>query len=145
MFISFFLSLLLLAKILGVIQARMGSNRLPGKVMMQILGKPMIWHIYNRLKTCNVDEICIATSTNPNDDKIEEFALKEDIKIFRGSENLILDRLLSATKKFKADAIARITADCPLVDPDIVNHLIQIYRQSPDLDFICNKIGRAHV
>lgn len=130
-------------KILGIIQARMSSTRLPNKVMLPIVGKPILWHIYNRLGKCNVDQICIATSTNTSDDEIEKFALKENIEIFRGSEELVLIRLLGAAKRFKADAIVRITADCPFVDPKIVNQLLYIYRHNSNLDFVSNTIERT--
>lgn len=132
-----------MGKILGIIQARMNSTRLPNKVMLSIHEKPIIWHIYNRLKKCDLDQICIATSTNSVDDQIEKFALKENIEIFRGSEELVLDRLLGAISKFNAEAIVRITADCPLVDPKIVNKLLEMYRNDNTLDFVSNTIKRT--
>jgi len=130
-------------KILGIIQARMSSTRLPNKVMLPILEKPIIWHIYNRIRNCDLDYVCIATSTNPNDDEIEKFALNENIPIFRGQEELVLDRLLGAAEKFSSDAIVRITADCPFVDPHIVNRLIDMYRKDPTLDYVSNTIHRT--
>ncbi len=130
-------------KILGVIQARMSSTRLPTKVMLPILDQPILWHINHRLKKSHVDDICIATSTNPNDDKIVQFAIKENIQYFRGSETLVLDRLIGAAEKFNADAIVRITADCPLCDPNIINDMIKIYKDQKGLDFISNTIERT--
>jgi len=130
-------------KILAVIQARMNSTRLPGKVLLPILGKPILWHIHHRLGKCNVDEICVATSTNQNDDKIQKFAENEHIPIFRGSENLVLDRLLGAAKIFHADAIVRVTGDCPLIDPDVINEMIEIYKNRQEIDFVCNTIQRT--
>lgn len=133
-----------MTKILGIIQARMSSSRLPGKVMLPILVKPVIWHIYNRLRTCNnIAQICIATSTNPLDDEIENFSIKENIAIFRGSEEKLVNRLLGAARKFDADAIARITADCPLVDPKIVDQLITIYLRASNIDFVSNTMERT--
>jgi spore coat polysaccharide biosynthesis protein SpsF len=133
-----------MVKILAIIQARMGSSRLPGKVMLPILGKPMIWHIYNRLKTCkNVEQICIATSTNALDDQIEKFANKENIHLFRGSEDQIINRLLGAARKFNADVIVRVTADCPLIDPEIIDQLIKIYLNNSNIDFVSNTIERT--
>lgn len=131
-------------KIIVTIQARMGSVRLPKKVMLPILEKPILWHIYNRLKYCdNVDLICIATSTNPLDDEIEDFALKEHIPIFRGPEKILIERLLNAAKKFGADAIVRITGDCPLVDPKIVDQLIHLYKIKPEVEFVSNTLQRT--
>jgi spore coat polysaccharide biosynthesis protein SpsF len=131
-------------KILGIIQARAGSSRLQEKIMLPILGKPIIWHIYNRLKNCNkINQICIATSTNSLDDVIEKFALNENIDIFRGSEEKIVDRLIGAARKFNADAIVRITGDCPLVDPYIVDQIIQKFLDNPNLDFVSNTIKRT--
>ena len=98
-----------MTKILGVIQARMFSTRLPRKAMLPILKKPVIWHIHNRLKACmNLDQICVATSVNHTDDEIEKFATSEKIPYFRGSEEMVLERLIGAAKKFNADVIVKI-------------------------------------
>lgn len=133
-----------MTKILGIIQARMSSTRLPRKVLLPILEKPVLWHIYNRLKNCkNIDQICIATSTNPPDDEIEKFAIQENIQLYRGSEEKIVNRLLGAAKKFGADAIVRVTGDCPLIDPKIVDQLITIYLNKPSIDFVSNTMERT--
>ncbi|MEM3006428.1 MAG: glycosyltransferase family protein [Candidatus Nitrosotenuis sp.] len=132
-----------MANLIGIIQARMSSTRLAGKVMLPLINKPILWHIHHRFKKCNVDQICIATSTNPNDDQIEKFAANENIRVFRGSENLVLDRLISTAEKFHADAIVRITADCPLFDPQIVNEMISIYKNHQKIDFVSNTIERT--
>lgn len=133
-----------MTKILGMIQARIGSSRLPGKVMLPILDKPVIWHIYHRLKQAKkIDQICIACSTNFRDNPIEQFAIKESIPIFRGPEEKILDRLIGAAEKFNANAIVRITADCPFVDPKIVDEIIDVYTSQDDLDFVSNNIRRT--
>jgi len=133
-----------MTKILGIIQARMGSTRLPRKVMLPLLDKPVIWRIYERLcSSKNIDQTCISTSTNSLDDKIEEFAKKENISYFRGSEEMIVNRLLNTAKKFKADAIVRVTGDCPLTDPKIIDQLIQIYLEKQNCDFVSNTIERT--
>jgi|TARA_B110000495_G_C23043752_1_gene628665 spore coat polysaccharide biosynthesis protein SpsF len=130
--------------ILGIIQARMGSTRLPGKVMMEILNKPFLWHIYQRLKTCkNLENICIATSTDTSNDILEDFATYEKIPLFRGSESRLVDRLLGAAKKFNATAIVRITADCPLVDPILVDQLISVFNKHSSIDFVSNTLERT--
>ena len=125
--------------ILGVIQARMDSKRLPGKVLLPILGKPILWHIYNRLQfSKKLDEICISTSTNHEDDEIIKFAQTNKIKYFRGNENNVIIRHLGAANNFHADVIVRITADNPLVDPEIIDELISLYENNPELDFLSN-------
>ena len=130
--------------ILAVIQARIGSTRLPGKVMLPLLDKPVIWHIYHRLKFAKlVDEICISTTTSPADDVIVEFAKKNNIKYYRGSEKNIISRHLGAAKRFNADVIVRINADCPLIDPEIVDQTISLYLQNPSADFVSNNKVRT--
>jgi len=130
--------------ILGVIQARMNSQRLPGKVLLPILDQPILWHIFHRLKfSKKLDEICISTSKNPSDDPIVDFAKENNIKIFRGSEENLILRHLGAAEFFGADVIVRITADDPLVDPKIIDDLISLYEKNPDMDFVCNNKERT--
>ena len=130
--------------ILGVIQARMNSKRLPGKVLLPLLGKPVIGHIYERLThSSKIDEICISTSTNTSDNPIIEYATKAKIKYFRGSEENVISRLLNTAKKFEADAIVRVTGDDPLIDPKIVDRLISLYLDNPSVDFISNNKVRT--
>jgi len=131
--------------ILGIIQARMSSSRLPGKVLLPVLEKPIIWHIFQRMKfSKKIDKICVSTSTNPKDDKIEEFCSLNDIDVVRGSEENLIARHLEAAKKFDADTIVRITADCPFVDPEIIDELIEIHEKNPDADYISNVIKRTY-
>ena len=131
--------------ILGIIQARMQSRRLPGKVLLPLEGKPVLWHIFSRLtKSKLIDEVCISTSTNPADDKIEKFAHEYGIKIFRGSEENLVKRHLDAGKKFNADVIVRVTGDCPLVDPKIVDKVIKVYLEDKKLDFASNSKTKTY-
>jgi len=133
-----------MVKILATIQARMGSSRLPKKIMLPILGKPVIWHIYKRLRFCKeLDQICIATSTSDVDDSIEIFAKKNKISIYRGPEKDLIKRLLEAAKKFDAEAIVRVTGDCPLVDPQIVDEIVKIFKNGLKYEFISNTIERT--
>jgi len=116
----------------------MGSSRLPGKTMMKILGKPMLELLLERLKRSKlIDEIVIATTTNPKDEVITELAKKTGVKYFRGSEEDVLARVLDAAKSVNADIIVEITADCPLIDPDVVDMVIKEYLNS-DYDYVCN-------
>lgn len=115
-------------KVVAAIQARMASTRLPGKVMKEILGKPIVWHIANRLKQAKlVNQIIIATTNKPEDKTIVDFAKANAIDCYAGSENDLVDRLYQTMKRFKADAMVRITADCPLADPGIVDKVTRLF------------------
>jgi spore coat polysaccharide biosynthesis protein SpsF len=110
----------------AIVQARMGSTRLPGKILKALAGKPALWHLVNRLKRAKrLKEIVVATTTNTEDDVIVQFCEANGIKWFRGSENDVLDRYYQAAKIFDADPIIRITADCPVIDPEIVDEVIE--------------------
>jgi len=125
-------------KIAAIIQARVGSTRFPGKVFADLSGKPFIWHIINRLKfSGKIDEIILATTLNPLDDELENWANFEGVKCFRGSENNVLERFYFASKKFEVDIIVRITADDPFKDPLIIDTVINILLNN-NLDFACN-------
>jgi len=118
-------------KIGAIIQARMGSTRLPGKVLMDIEGKPMLWHVVNRLKLCQkLDDIVLAIPDTKENDVLAEFAQNNNIKYYRGDEQDVLSRYYKATKEFVGDTIVRITADCPLIDPQIVDSIIDSYNGS---------------
>lgn len=114
--------------IIGVIQARMNSSRLPGKVLNEILGKPVLWHIYQRLKQSKLlDDVVISTGPENKNKEICDFAKNENIKFFSGSETDVVDRFYETAKHFDASAIVRITADCPFVDPVIVDTMLTQY------------------
>jgi spore coat polysaccharide biosynthesis protein SpsF len=115
-------------KIVAIIQARMGATRLPGKVLKEAAGKPLLWHLINRLQKCkSLDEIVVGTTTNESDRKIIEFCKQNTIHYFAGSEKDVLDRYYQAAKSFNADSIVRITADCPVIDPQIVDEVTNEY------------------
>ena len=110
------------------IQARMGSSRLPGKVMTDINGEPMLWHVVSRLKQCPlISEVVVVTTTDSKDDAIEQFCQQKKIFYFRGSEEDVLDRYYQAALAHKADVVVRITSDCPLIDPIITEKVIRAY------------------
>lgn len=122
----------------AIIQARMGSTRLPGKIMLPILDKPVLEHLINRVKkSSNIDEIIVATSINKNDDIIEKFCKSQKIKCFRGSENDVLLRYFEAAKKFSIDIIVRLTSDTPLLDPKVIDKVIIKYNEKK-YDFVSN-------
>ena len=115
-------------KVVAIIQARMGSTRLPGKVLKSICGKPMLLHICKRLSNVSdINQIVIATSNLKIDDPIYEMSKMYDIGCFRGSESDVLNRFFLAAKNNYADHIIRITGDCPLVDHLIIEKLIKFY------------------
>jgi len=112
-------------QIVAIIQARMGSTRLPGKVLMPILGKPLLGHVVNRVARSKfINKVVVATSTNPEDQKIVKFCKDKGFEIFEGSESDVLDRYYQAAKLYGADFVIRITADCPLTDPFLLDKLI---------------------
>jgi spore coat polysaccharide biosynthesis protein SpsF len=115
-------------KTVAIIQARMGSNRLPGKVLKPILGRPMLWHIVERVRAVpSIAEVVVAVPDNPGNEVLRRFCADNQIALFAGSETDVLDRYYRAAQQFKADPILRITADCPLADPQLIERLIQTY------------------
>ncbi|HUO94236.1 MAG TPA: NTP transferase domain-containing protein [Rhizomicrobium sp.] len=113
-------------RIVAVIQARMGSTRLPGKVLKPIAGKPLLWHIVHRLRRSQfIEQIAIATSNNPLDDAIVEFGRENNVAVVRGPEDNVLARFARAAELLDADIIVRVSADAPFVDADFIDHLIE--------------------
>ena len=112
-------------KVAIILQARMGSTRLPGKTLKPLLGKPFLMHIVERLRLCkNAEKIIVATSIEPKDDAIELFCRSKGIPVFRGSEADVLDRYYRCAKTFDINTIVRITADNPLVDWENIDEMI---------------------
>jgi spore coat polysaccharide biosynthesis protein SpsF len=112
-------------RIVAVIQARMGSTRLPGKVLKPVAGQPLLWHIVHRLKASRlIEDIAVATTTNARDDAIAEFGAKHDIAVVRGPEDDVLARFALAAEALDADIIVRVSSDAPFIDAGFVDHLI---------------------
>lgn len=125
--------------IVGVVQVRIGSIRLKQKALKPILGKPLLKIIIDRLMhSKKLDKIVIATTNNIEDKVILNFAKEYGIDSYAGSEIDLVDRMFQTAKKFKADAIVRITGDCPLVDPKIVDNIIEIYYNNREIDYVSN-------
>lgn len=117
--------------IVAIVQARMTSTRLPGKVLKEVMGRPLLSYQIERLKKIdNIENIIIATTTNKEDDPIVELCKKESVSCFRGSENDVLNRYYQAAKKFGVKHIMRITSDCPLIDPSICDQVAKVYCES---------------
>ena len=97
----------------------MGSTRLPGKVLLDLAGKPMLERVMNRVGGARrIDELVVATTTEPGDDRLAEFCGARAWPFFRGSESDVLDRYYHAARKFGAQTVVRITSDCPLIEPE---------------------------
>jgi len=113
-------------RVAAVIQARMSSTRLPGKVLQPLAGQPVLWHIIHRLRKCrSVDVIAIATSNRPSDDQLVEFARMQGVELVRGPEDNVLQRFALAAAQLDPDVILRVTGDAPLVDPGSVDGLVE--------------------
>lgn len=130
--------------IIAILQARCSSSRLPGKVLMPILGQPMLWHHLERVKRAKkIDKIIVATSDRPDDDDIEKLCRLSGVECFRGSLNDVLDRYYRAALKYKPSIVIRLTGDCPLTDPEIIDFGIRFF-QSHDFDYVSNCVERTY-
>lgn len=128
-------------KYVATIEARMTSSRLPGKVLLPVLGKPILGYLIDRLKKVNsIDEIVIATTVNVADDPIVDFAKSVGVSVYRGSEEDVLLRVVGAAESVNADVIIEITGDCPIIDPEIVDQCIQVYKFNT-----ASYVGNAHI
>ena len=123
-------------KVTAIIQARMTSTRLPGKVLMEVIERPLLSYQIERLRfSKTIDEIIIATTVNREDDPIVELVQKEGLDFYRGSENDVLGRYYQTAKKCNASHIMRLTADSPLIDPDICDSIANAYFEN-GVDYI---------
>ncbi len=129
-----------LDRVVGVVQARMASTRLPGKILSNIDGKPLLWHVVSRAKAArSLDAVVVATSLNPSDDPVEDFCITHNIPVFRGSETDVLERFMGAATKLEATAVVRLTGDCPLLDPDVIDQVVATYRKG-EWDYVTNTL-----
>ena len=133
-----------MTKILAIVQARMSSSRLPGKVLKDIAGKPMLVHVIERAqKSRQISQVVVATTTDPSDDPIETFCRQRGYAFYRGSLHDVLDRFYQTAREFQADVIVRFTADCPLLDPYVVDNTIKAFLFS-NVDFAANRLPPPH-
>ncbi len=122
----------------AIIQARISSTRLPGKVLKEVCGKPLIWHVVNRLKPSEkIEKIILATTINKADDVLEEWAKNNKLDYYRGSEDDVLERFYQAAANFKVDTIVRITSDDPFKDYLVIDRVIDLFEKE-NLDFAYN-------
>ena len=131
-------------RVVATIEARMTSSRLPGKVLMPVLGDPMLMHLVRRLRAVSsIDGIVIATTTNAADESIVEFARAAGVPCYRGSEDDVLARVIGAAESDDADIVVEITGDCPVIDPDIVEQTIQMFAHH-NADYVSNSLVRSY-
>ncbi len=124
--------------IVAIIQARMGSSRLPGKGMADVAGRPLLGRVVDRVrKAQRVDKVIVATTDRPVDNAIAAFCQREGVACFRGNEDDVLDRFYQAAKSSAADIVVRITADCPLIDPAVIDKVVSRFEQG-DCDYASN-------
>ncbi|MGQ0550117.1 MAG: cytidylyltransferase domain-containing protein, partial [Armatimonadota bacterium] len=134
-------------KIAAIIQARMGSTRLPGKVMLPLAGRPVLAHVIERVRACSrVHEVIVATADGPADNVIAELADTLSVRAHRGSEDDVLDRVYDASRG--ADVVVRVTADCPLFDPGLLEQMLVRFQETQmaggGVDYLSNTIVRTY-
>ncbi len=119
-------------RIVASIEARMTSSRLPGKVMMEAAGRPMLGHLFERLRHVpSLDDMVLATTINATDQILADYAADQKVKFFRGSEENVMERVIGAADFSDAEIIVEITADCPVIDPAIIEQTIRLYLLNP--------------
>lgn len=130
--------------IVAIIQARMRSSRLPAKVMMEIAGEPMLAHVINRVRRASMpSKVIVATSTRSEDDVIQDLCNSRGVPIFRGSELDVLDRYYQASREYAADVVIRITSDCPLIEPEVLDRVVNAFLAARP-DYASNTIVRSY-
>lgn len=134
-----------MVKCVLLVQARTSSRRLPHKVLLDVAGRPMLAQLLRRLRACRtVSEVAVATTTSVSDDPIVDLAAACGVPCFRGSEEDVLERFVAAAAAFDADALVRVTADCPLIDPDLVDRVLAELLDHPDCcDYASNVVPRT--
>ena len=131
-------------RVVAIIQARMGSTRLPGKVMEDLAGQPMLARVVDRTSRAKtLDGVVVATTRRPEDDVIVKMCLGRNYHFFRGSVEDVLDRYYRAASVAGANSVVRITSDCPLVEPDIIDRIVTEFLQYPGVDYASNILERT--
>lgn len=127
-------------KFLAIVQARMGSSRLPGKVMLDIAGLPMLERVVERTKRASLlEDVVVATTNEAQDDAVANFCRERGYPVHRGSLHDVLDRFYQAARVFEAEAVVRITADCPVIDPGLIDGIVREFTLS-SVDFAANRL-----
>lgn len=127
-------------RVVAIIQGRMSSSRLPGKILADIAGQPMLQRVFVRTsRSAAVTETIFATTTDSTDDPVAEYCDFSGIPFTRGSQFDVLDRYYQAAKQTKADMVVRITADCPVIDPELIDNVVNTLLED-EYDFVCNRL-----
>jgi len=130
--------------IIAIVQARMGSTRLPGKVLLNLEDKTVLEHVVERIRSSKyVDDIVVATTISKDDLRIVELCANLRISVYCGSEDDVLDRYYQAAKLFKADNVVRITSDCPVIDPKIIDDAITLHSKN-DVNYTSNTLKETY-
>lgn len=128
-----------------IAQARMSSTRLPGKVMLDLGGRPVVDHVFMRARASRLaDDVCVATTIEDTDDVLAAHLDTLGVQHIRGSLNDVLARYVQAAEASRADTIVRITCDCPLIDPAIIDETIAAFRAAPAVDYCSNTLVRTY-
>jgi len=129
-------------RVVAIIQARMASSRLPGKVLEELAGRPVLtWMMTRARRASTVDEVVVATTTDPSDDPIAALCQGQGYPHTRGSMHDVLDRYYQTARQFEAEVIVRLTGDCPLIDPDLINQAVEtLLNSDPPYDFVANRL-----
>ncbi|MBV6391080.1 MAG: 3-deoxy-manno-octulosonate cytidylyltransferase [Anaerolineales bacterium] len=126
--------------VVAIIQGRMSSSRLPGKILADIAGQPMLQRVFVRTsRSASVSQTLFATTTDASDDPVAEYCDFSGIPFTRGSLYDVLDRYYQAAKSAKADVVVRITADCPVIDPELIDNCVNVLLED-EYDFVCNRL-----
>jgi spore coat polysaccharide biosynthesis protein SpsF (cytidylyltransferase family) len=131
-------------KFLAIIQARCGSTRLPDKILMDLEGKTVLERVVERVKLCeSVSEVIVATTVNIEDLEVVKLCSGNKIRVFCGSSDDVMDRFYQLSKLFEPENVVRITADCPMIDPDVIEYIISCHLRE-DADYTSNTIVESY-
>jgi len=128
--------------VVAIVQARMSSTRLPGKVLLDLAGEPMLVRVVRRVRRASrVDQVVVAATTDPADDPIAACCASHEWACFRGSHDDLLDRYYQAAREHRADVVVRVTSDCPLIDPGLIDRVVgEFFAGQPAVDYACNSM-----
>ena len=130
---------MLRGRTVAIVQGRMSSSRLPGKILLDIAGGPMLARVVERARRSRtLDLVAVATTNDPSDDPVEVFCRARDYPVLRGDMFDVLDRYYQAARRFEAETVVRITADCPAIDPALIDETVGLINEY--FDFVCNRL-----
>lgn len=130
--------------VLAILQARVSSTRLPGKVLKPLLGEPMLVRQIERMRRARtIEQVVVATSAGAEDDAIEQLCRAHGVTCFRGSLTDVLDRFYQAASAYPTDSVVRLTGDCPLIDPELIDQVVELHRTG-GFDYTSNSVDRTY-